>query len=48
MKNKPKVLVLKADGTNCDEELFFAFKIAGGNPKIVHINDLRNKNESLK
>ena len=45
---KPKVLVLKADGTNCDEELSFAFKIAGGDPKIVHINELRKKQDSLK
>ena len=45
---KPKVLVLKADGTNCDEELYFAFKFAGGAPKIVHINELRNKKENLK
>ncbi|MBI2027989.1 MAG: phosphoribosylformylglycinamidine synthase I [Candidatus Levybacteria bacterium] len=48
MKTKPKVLVLKADGTNCDEELAFAFKLAGGAPKIVHINDLRTKKEKLK
>ena len=48
MKSKPKVLVLKTEGTNCDEELFSAFKIAGGNPKIVHINELRSKKESLK
>src|SRR3989338_1360473 len=45
---KPKVLVLKADGTNCDEELAFAFQIAGGNPKIIHVNELRNKKEKLK
>ena len=45
---KPKVLVLEADGTNCDEELSFAFKIAGGDPKIVHINELRKKQDSLK
>ncbi|MEK7518171.1 MAG: phosphoribosylformylglycinamidine synthase I [Patescibacteria group bacterium] len=45
---KPKVLVLKADGTNCDEELYFAFKLSGGDPKIVHVNELRNKQESLK
>lgn len=48
MKNKPKVLVLKTEGTNCDEELFFAFKIAGGDPKIVHVNELRSKKENLK
>ena len=48
MITKPKVLVLKADGTNCDEELAFAFKIAGGDPKIVHVSELRNKTEQLK
>lgn len=49
MKNlKPKVLVLKTEGTNCDEELFYAFEIAGGNPKIVHVNELRSKKENLK
>ena len=41
MNQKPKVLVLKADGTNCDEELYFAFKIAGGAPKIIHINEIK-------
>ena len=45
---KPRILVLKADGTNCDEELAFAFKIAGGIPKIIHINDLRSKKENFK
>lgn len=41
MLKKPKVLVLKADGTNCDEETAFAFKLAGGDSKIAHINELR-------
>ncbi len=45
---KPKVLVLKTDGTNCDEELSFAFGLAGGNPKTVHVNELRSGNENLK
>ena len=48
MTTKPKVLVLKTDGINCDEELAFAFKIAGGFPKIVHVNELRGKKENLK
>src|SRR3989344_2309532 len=48
MNKKPKILVLKTEGTNCDEELYFAFKIAGGDPKIVHINELRSKKENLK
>lgn len=44
---KPKVLVLKTDGINCDEETAFAFDLAGGDAKIVHVNDLRNKKENL-
>ncbi len=41
MKDKPRVIVLKADGTNRDEEMAYAFKIAGAEAKIVHVNDLR-------
>ncbi len=48
MTVKPKVLVLKTDGINCDEETAFAFNLAGGQAKIVHVNDLRSKKESLK
>lgn len=44
---KPEVLVLKTDGINCDEETAFAFNLAGGNAKIVHVNDLRSKKDSL-
>lgn len=48
MIKKPKVLVLKTDGINRDEELAFAFKLAGGDPEIVHVNDLRTKKGLLK
>lgn len=48
MSTKPKVLILKTDGINCDEELTFAFTQANGNAKIVHINELRSKYENLK
>lgn len=44
---KPKVLVLKADGTNCDEEMAYAFKVAGAEPEIVHINLLRNGRKKM-
>lgn len=47
MKLKPKALILKADGINRDEDLAFAFSLAGADAKIVHINDLRSKKESL-
>ncbi len=35
-----KVLVLRAPGTNCDEETGFAFDAAGGHSDCVHINQL--------
>lgn len=44
---KPKVLILKADGINCDEELAFAFNLAGGDAKTVHVNQLRKGEEKL-
>ncbi|MDD5147654.1 MAG: phosphoribosylformylglycinamidine synthase I [Candidatus Daviesbacteria bacterium] len=45
---RTKVLVLKADGTNRDEEMAYAFKIAGGDSKIVHVNQLRDGSVKLK
>lgn len=47
MKQKPKALILKADGINRDEEMIFAFNLAGADAKQVHINDLREKRELL-
>lgn len=45
---KPKVCILRTDGSNCDEELFFAFEKAGAKAKMVHINDFRNKDKKFK
>ncbi|MEZ6087967.1 MAG: phosphoribosylformylglycinamidine synthase subunit PurQ [Pirellulaceae bacterium] len=36
----PRVLVLRAPGTNCDEETAFAFEAAGGCAERVHVNRL--------
>jgi phosphoribosylformylglycinamidine synthase I len=36
----PRVLVLRAPGTNCDEETAFAWELAGGAPERVHLNQL--------
>ena len=36
----PKVLVLRAAGSNCDIETKFAFDTAGGHADLVHINRL--------
>ena len=37
------VCILQSDGTNCDVELFYAFKKFGGSPQYVHINELRDE-----
>jgi phosphoribosylformylglycinamidine synthase subunit PurQ / glutaminase len=37
---KPRVLVLRAPGTNCDEETAFAFESAGGEAVRLHVNRL--------
>jgi phosphoribosylformylglycinamidine synthase len=36
----PHVLILRAPGTNCDQETAFAFERAGGRASRVHINQL--------
>ena len=46
--SKPKVCVLKADGINCDEELFYAFEKYGGAPEYIHVNQLRANLKKLK
>src|SRR5262245_11056082 len=37
---KPRVLILRAPGTNCDQETAFAFETAGGKPDVLHLNRL--------
>lgn len=44
---KPKVCILRTDGTNCDEELYYAFEKFGGTPEYVHANQLRSKDVKL-
>ncbi len=36
----PKVLVLRAPGTNCDVETEYAFQLAGAQPERVHVQRL--------
>ncbi len=38
--SRPRVLILKAAGINCDAETANAFEQAGGLPAFVHINEL--------
>jgi phosphoribosylformylglycinamidine synthase len=37
---KPKVLILRAPGTNCDQETAFAFETAGATTETLHVNRL--------
>jgi len=37
---RPRVLVLRAPGINCDEETAFAWQQAGANPECVHVKRL--------
>ena len=39
---KPKILILHASGTNRDHEAAWACELAGGQPEIVHINQMRD------
>ncbi|MEX2187095.1 MAG: phosphoribosylformylglycinamidine synthase I [Pirellulales bacterium] len=36
----PRVLILRAPGTNCDQETAYAFEVAGGRTQSVHVNRL--------
>ena len=38
-----RVLVLRAAGINCDEEVMHAWQLAGARPTLVHVNTLANK-----
>lgn len=37
---KPRVLVLRAPGTNCDVETAYAFELAGAEPVRLHVNQI--------
>ena len=37
---KPKVIVLRTAGTNCDQETAFSFKTFGAEVDVVHVNDV--------
>jgi phosphoribosylformylglycinamidine synthase len=46
--HKPNALILRAPGSNCDEEAKFAFEQAGAFAEKVHINRLREDPRQLK
>lgn len=44
----PRVCILRADGTNCDVETFYAFEKYGSVPEYVQMNELRTKEKNLQ
>jgi phosphoribosylformylglycinamidine synthase len=44
---KPRVCILRTAGTNCDKETAYAFKVAGGEPELVHVNRFISTEKSL-
>jgi len=47
LMKKIKVIVLRTAGTNCDNETAFAFKLAGAEPDLVHINEVTASRKKL-
>ena len=45
---QPKALILHATGTNRDREAAQAIELAGGEPEIVHLNQLRSGERHLE
>lgn len=45
---KPKILILSGYGLNRESDAHFAWQKAGGNPEIVHVNDLIDGQKKLK
>jgi len=45
--SKPKVIILRTAGTNCDQETAFAFERSGAKTELVHINRLVEGSRTL-
>lgn len=43
---QPRVLILQANGTNRDQELHFAFELAGAQPEIISLYELRTQKKT--
>ena len=44
---QPKAIIIKTDGTNCDEEMRFAFNLAGAKAETVHLNEVFDVRKKL-
>ncbi len=47
VKAKPKALIIRAAGTNCNNETALAFELAGAEAEQVHINELIRGSKKL-
>ena len=45
--SRPRVVVIRAPGINCDEETSHAWRLAGADSEIVHLNRLIEQPRSL-
>ena len=45
---RPKTIILRTAGTNCDKETAFAFEAAGASAELVHINLLAGGHRDLE
>jgi len=45
--SKVRTLIIRAPGTNCDQETIFAFQQAGAEVSLVHVNQLIRHEEKL-
>lgn len=43
----PKAIIIKTDGTNCDEEMRYAFELAGARAETVHLNEIFEGHKKL-
>ncbi|MCK5676543.1 MAG: phosphoribosylformylglycinamidine synthase subunit PurQ, partial [Verrucomicrobia bacterium] len=46
--DKPKILIITGYGVNCEAESEHAWKLAGAEPELVHLNDLLDNPEQLE
>lgn len=45
--SRVQVLVLRAAGINCDEEIMHCWRLAGATPRLMHINEIAPHPESI-
>jgi phosphoribosylformylglycinamidine synthase I len=47
MMNKPRALIIRAPGTNCDLEAAYALELAGAETSLVHVNRMISRAVSM-